>query len=208
MVNFATPSPFVIRHSTFEIRHFSLQIQRAFPREHGLTADAHVDNLAVRRRRSRCARRSGVPSPRPAGSASARPFRASRRGAARGSSRAGRWRSPSPRLPRCRGRARTCGCTPSLCRRRARARTGTRHAPRSRPVAQRGEPPRSSTALSTARRVARGTNRNGTPHDTTWTGNPVAVTAAAGSPSAAAARARIRDDVAERWARAASSTRS
>src|SRR5207237_4857140 len=45
------------------------------------------------------------------------------------------------------------------------------------------------TALSTARRVASGTNRNGTPHETTWTGLLVPETAAADSDNAAAARA-------------------
>src|ERR1700687_3107433 len=45
----------------------------------------------------------------------------------------------------------------------------------------------SSAALSTARLVASGTSRNGTPHDTVCTGNPVAVTAAPDRRNAAAA---------------------
>ncbi len=53
-----------------------------------------------------------------------------------------------------------------------------------------------------------GTNRNGTPHDTTWTGRPVPATLAAGSRSAAAAAGRIGDRLAERRRAAASSTRS
>jgi hypothetical protein len=44
-------------------------------------------------------------------------------------------------------------------------------------------------ALSTALRVVSGTNRNGTPHDTTCTGWPVPATAAGDSDSAAAVRA-------------------
>src|SRR6185295_5965970 len=42
-------------------------------------------------------------------------------------------------------------------------------------------------ASSTALRVASGTNTNGTPHDTSWTGCPVAATASGDSDSAAAA---------------------
>src|SRR6185369_6653952 len=49
--------------------------------------------------------------------------------------------------------------------------------------------PAFTTALSTAIRVVNGTNTNGTPHETTCTGQPVPATAAGDSDSAAAARA-------------------
>ena len=51
-------------------------------------------------------------------------------------------------------------------------------------------------------RVVSGTNRNGTPHDTIWTGSPVPVTAAGESDSAAAVRAGsgiVSPKIGSRW---------
>ena len=64
-------------------------------------------------------------------------------------------------------------------RRPARPRTRTRRARRVSVVARAARRARAAftTALSTALRVVSGTNRNGTPHDTTCTGRPVPATA-------------------------------